>query len=518
MIRKTILLSGLFLQLFSGIGQVQGRQKADPKPNVLIIYTDDHRYSGVAALGGMQVRTPNMDRLIEDGLAFDNAFLMGAFTGATCVASRAMLLTGRNVFDLNGQGHTIPEDHPTIGEVFGQAGYQTYIIGKWHQDNASLARSFHGGAALMSRGIYWEDHFRMPLWDWDPQGNYPADKGYLIRRDHEGRWQRSSLEGMAHRGPISTEDFGPHTSEIFAYEAKKFLDEYQKEDPFLMYLAFHAPHDPRQAPRDFLNAYPPELIDLPPSYMPSHGFDNGHMFLRDEELAPWPRTRERMQQELASYYAIISHLDAQIGKVVNALKANGQYENTLIVLVGDSGLAVGNHGLLGKQNIYDEDGIHVPLVFSGGAIKQKGERREAYAYIHDIFPTIAELAGLSIPGSTDGKSLAKVILGEQESVRDYTYHAYRQFQRAYRKGDMKLIEYVRAGDSNKQLGEYEAGSRVTQLFDLSKDPWEIKNLAIFPEYFETVKTMRKEMKEKAVLLKDNKAQLDAAYDFWDYFE
>ncbi|GAB3658846.1 sulfatase-like hydrolase/transferase [Echinicola sediminis] len=510
-------LSGLILLFATFSRSVWAQEVPNKQPNVLIIYTDDHRYTGVHALGDMELSTPQMDRLVADGVTFDKAFLMGAFTGATCVASRAMLLTGKNVFNLEGAGHHIPTGHLTLGEIFKTAGYNTYMVGKWHQDNASLVRSFEDGAAVMSRGIYLVDHFRMPLWDWDPKGIFPKKDAYLIRKSKEGTLYRSSLKGDEERGPVASEDFGPHTSEIFADEAVKYICGYRDQQPFLIYLAFHAPHDPRQAPREFVHQYPEENIKLPPSYMPQHPFDNGHMVLRDEELAPWPRTQERVRKELASYYAIISHLDAQIGKVVMSLKQSGKYDNTLIVLVGDSGLAVGNHGLMGKQNIYDEDGVHVPLVFAGGAIEEKGVRKEAYAYIHDILPTLCDLTGIQVPGGLDGKSLAPVIHGQQPQVRDYTYHAYRQFQRAYRKDDWKLIEYVRAEDQSKDTGSFQAGSRVTQLFDLSKDPWEVHNLAVFPEYFDKVETMRNEMREKALELGDDREHTEDKYDFWDYY-
>ncbi|MEM9849407.1 MAG: sulfatase-like hydrolase/transferase, partial [Bacteroidota bacterium] len=293
---------------------------------------------------------------------------------------------------------------------------------------------------------------------------------------------------------------------------------YQKEQPYFMYLAFHAPHDPRQAPVDYKAMYPTESIKLPPSYLSQHPFDNGHLFLRDEALAPWPRTPKIACQELADYYAIITHLDAQIGKVIAALKASGQYENTLIVLAGDSGLAVGNHGLLGKQNIYDEDGLHVPFILSGGIIKAKGQNIHALSYIHDIFPTICDLVDIEIPKTLLGKSLLPVIEGKQTQIRDYTYHAYRQFQRAYRKGDYKLIEYVRAKDRNKKEGEFVAGSRVTQLFHIKNDPWETQDLSFFPEHRKRVLEMREKMQQRAIELGDYKQNVGQAFDFWDFFE
>ncbi len=488
------------------------------RPNVVVIYTDDHRYTGVHALGGGEVQTPNMDALANDGVTFDRAYLMGSFSGATCIPSRAMLLTGRNLFELQGQGHGIPQEHQTMGETFRKTGYHPHIVGKWHQDNASLARSFDSGDRIMGRSAYLVDHFRMPLWDWDPAGKYTRDVAYLLQYDESGATIRRPLVATDKKGPTGTESDGPHTSELFAESAVEFIKGYDQEKPYFMYLAFHAPHDPRQAPQEYRDLYPPEDITLPPSYLPQHPFDNGHMFLRDEELAPWPRTPEIARQELSDYYAIITHLDAQIGKVVTALKASGDYDNTIIVLAGDSGLAVGCHGLLGKQNIYDEDGIHIPLIFAGKSLGKKGSRREALAYNFDIFPTLCEAVGIKQPASVTGKSLLSVLKEQQDSVRGYTYHAYRQFQRAYRKGDYKLIEYVRSPDAKRDGIEFVAGSRVTQLFNVKDDPWEVYDLSFFPKYKVLLTEMRRQMRFKAEELGDYKQNVEGErYDFWDFY-
>ncbi|WP_197705568.1 sulfatase-like hydrolase/transferase [Labilibaculum antarcticum] len=492
--------------------------KKTKKQNVLLIFTDDHRYSGVHALGKQDVKTPNIDALADNGIVFTNTYLMGAFSGATCMPSRAMLLTGRQLFRLKGQGREIPEDQTTIGETFKQAGYNTNMVGKWHQDTKSLVRSFDSGSTVMGIGVYLTDHYRMPLWDWDKEGTFDKKDAYLLEYDENGKTVRRAITKDDKRGPIGTEKTAPHTSEIFADNAINYIKDYKEKDPFFMYLAFHAPHDPRQAPKKYRDMYPADSIQLTPSYMPQHPFDNGHMVLRDEALAPWPRTAEIARQQLADYYAIITHLDAQIGRVIASLKESGQYENTLIVFAGDSGLAVGCHGLMGKQSVYDEDGIHVPFIISGANVADKGKRIDALSYTFDIFPTICDLTGLSIPESVDGKSLVPVIKEEKEQIRDYTYHAYRQHQRAYRKGDYKLIEFVRAKDyDRKSKSEIVSGSRVTLLFNYKKDPWETTNLAFLPEYKEVLEGMQKEMKEKAVELGDYKEHVDYAYDFWDFY-
>lgn len=492
--------------------------EAEGKPNILLIYTDDHRYSGVHVLGKQAVITPNIDALANSGIVFNNTYLMGSFSGATCIPSRAMLHTGRQLFKLKGQGQIIPKEHTTIGEAFTNAGYNTYMVGKWHQDNAALARSFNAGGTIQARGLYLIDHFRQPYHKFDKTGEFDKDDIFMIVYDENGKRKNRKPTNDDKRGPTGTEFDGPHSSEIYADCARNFINAYDEKNPFFIYLAFHAPHDPRQAPQEYKDMYPIEEMELTPSYMPQHPFDNGHLYLRDEQLAPWPRTPEIAKQELVDYYAIITHLDAQIGKVIEALKASGKYENTLIVFAGDSGLGVGNHGLLGKQNVYDEDGVHVPFIISGGKAPKHGVQNNAFSYIHDIFPTVCDLAGINTPASVTGKNLKPVIEGDVDGVRDYTYHAYRTFQRAYRKGDYKLIEYVRAPNFNKKTKEeYTTGSRVTQLFNISQDPWETQDLSWFPEYQERVKTMRIEMKEKALELDDKKENVDEKFDFWDYY-
>ncbi len=486
------------------------------KPNVLVIYTDDHRYTGVYALGGMNIRTPNIDKLADEGIVFTKTYMQGAFTGATCIPSRAMLLTGRHLFSLDGIGRNIPEKDITMGEFFKSEGYNTHIVGKWHQDNASLNRSFDTGDKIMGRSAYLVDHFRMPFWDFDKNSQYSREEAYLLQYDDYGKLIKRGLTKDDKRGPVGTEANGPHTSEVFAEHASKYIENYKEETPFFMYLAFHAPHDPRHAPQEYLNMYPPENIELTPSYLSQHPFDNGDLTTRDEALAPWPRTPAVAKQHLAEYYAIITHLDAQIGKVIEALKANGTYENTLIVFAGDSGLAVGNHGLIGKQNIYDEDGIHVPFVLSGGYVKHKGKRIDALGYTHDIFPTVCDILGVEAPESVNGKSMMST---PDSEFRNSTYHAYKQFQRAYRTGDYKLIEYVKAPGEHWRNGPYIAGSRVTQLFNIKSDSWETTDLSFLPEYAEILNEMRTEMKAKALEYGDGAStEKGREFNFWEYYD
>ena len=207
--------------------------------------------------------------------------------------------------------------------------------------------------------------------------------------------------------------------------------------------------------------------------MPLHPWDNGEMTVRDEQLAPWPRTPEDTRQQLADYYACISGLDHHLGRVFAALKASGQWDNTLIIFSGDNGLSLGEHGLFGKQNLYEYGGMHVPLVIAGPAIPQG--KCDALVYLMDLFPTFAEFGGAKVPAGVEGKSLLPVIQGHAKSVRDALYTGYRDCQRAVRDDRWKLIRYPLVDK--------------TQLFDLAADPHELTNLADQPEHAAQVASM-----------------------------
>jgi arylsulfatase A-like enzyme len=172
-----------------------------------------------------------------------------------------------------------------------------------------------------------------------------------------------------------------------------------------------------------------------------------------------------MRRHLADYYATISHLDHEIGRVLAELERRGLAERTIVVFSSDQGLAVGGrHGLMGKQNLYEH--VKPPLVVTGPAIPHG--RSDALVYLFDLFPTICDLAGGHAPSAVEGKSLVGIVEGRHKRVRDYLLCAYKDCQRMVRDSRWKLIEY-RA-----------TGARNTQLFDLASDPDEIRNLADDP--------------------------------------
>jgi arylsulfatase A-like enzyme len=369
-----------------------------------------------------------------------------------------------------------------VPELFRKHGYKTFGTGKWHNGREAFARSFSDGAEIMFGGM--SDHWNVPVYDFDPSGTYQTRTPVV---EQPFRSNKVVYKGYDH----ITE--GKHSSELFADAAIEFLENHKSPNPFFLYVSFTAPHDPRNAPQEFHDRYDPKKIPLPPNFLPRHPFDNGEMNVRDELLAEFPRAPEEIQRHIAEYYAIISHLDAQIGRILESLQKAGHAENTLIVFACDNGLALGQHGLLGKQSVY-EHSVHVPLILGGPGIP-KGEQRDDLCYLTDIFHTVCDLTGVQKPDSVEGKSLVPVIRNRARNGREALYFSYRHFQRALRLRRWKLILYnVRR-------------TKHTQLFDLENDPWEMNNLAEDPSQADRIKEMT-EMLKSMMAEEDDPVRLD----------
>jgi arylsulfatase A-like enzyme len=419
------------------------------RPNILFLLADDQRFDTIRALGNKEILTPHLDKLVSTGTTFTRAYIMGGDNAAVCVPSRAMLLTGRTLFHAQPfvKGTTLPE-------IMRQSGYATFGTGKWHNPPEVYSRGFTAGSNVFFGGM--SDHLKVPVNDFDPSGKYPKEEQHFA---------------------------GNFSSELFSDAAIQFLRQHKGQEPFFIYLPYTAPHDPRMAPKQFRDLYRDEKIVLPKNFMAEHPFDNGEMNVRDEQLAPRPRPPEIIRKHIADYYAMISHLDAQIGRVLAALEESGQAGNTVIVFAADNGLAVGQHGLMGKQNVY-EHSVHVPLIIAGPDIP-KGKRIDAFVYLFDIFPTLCEVSGIPVPETVEGRSLVPVITGQKAALRNTLFFAYRNVQRAVRDDRYKLIEYFVGADGK--------GTRITQFFDLAGDPWETRDLATDSKHAENLGRLRKEI-------------------------
>ncbi len=413
------------------------------KPNVLFLFADDFTYEAVRAFGHTDIDTPNLDRLAARGTTFTHAYNMGSWSGAVCVASRTMLLTGRSVWSADSVHKTTDKERQAgvlWPQLMKKAGYKTYMTGKWHVQTKAeqcfdITRDIRGGMAKTVPQSY-----NRPLTG-QPDPWNAADKSL------GGLW-----EG------------GRHWSEVAADHAIDFLkDAKAGDEPFFIYAAFNAPHDPRQSPQEYLDLYPLSRIAMPKSFLPEypHKDDIGCSHrLRDENLAPMPRTELAVKTHRREYYALITHLDAQIGRILDSLDASGQADNTWIFFTADHGLAVGHHGLFGKQNMYDHS-VRVPFLVAGPGVA-KGAKNDAAIYLQDVMATALDLAGAERPEHVFFQSLRPLLAGEK-SRYESVYGAYVELQRAITHEGWKLIAYPK--------------TKVLRLYDLKADPLEMNDLA-----------------------------------------
>jgi len=399
---------------------------ADARPNIAILLADDLRPDCLSSLGHPMVKTPHVDTLVSTGFIFHRAYVMGSMEGAVCLPSRTMLLTGMSMFRAmaavpRGKGPMAPDDTPdtySFPRAMKAAGYATLHTGKNDNSPKAVTAEFD-------------------------------------------------------------ETYDPGESMACADLAIEFIKRTAGTKPMCLYIAPHEPHDPQFATPDFYAHYQPEKVPLPKAFAPFLPFDNGDMKVRDEMTLPWPRTRENVSRKLARYYASTEYWDAAMGRVIQALRDTGQFENTIFMIAGDNGLSLGEHGLLGKQNLFEFGGMHVPLILAGKGIP-KGETRTP-VYLMDVFPTFCDLIGAPIPKRVEGLSLAPVIRGEKPRVRDYLFNAYRTCQRAVSDDRWKLIRYPLIDK--------------TQLFDLANDPHEEHDLAAQPENAGRIKELTGKLQE-----------------------
>ncbi len=403
-------------------------------PNILVILADDHGYGDVSVHNGPAIETPNIDRIAADGVRFTNFYA----NSSVCSPSRASLMTGRypDRAGVPGVIRTHPEnswgyfrqDIPTLPELLKQNAYRTALIGKWHlglePENHPCRRGF--------------DHFHGFL------GDMMDD--YYTHRRHDINYMRHNFE---------TIDPTSHATDLFTDWSVDFIGEQARTaDPFFLYLAYNAPHTPIQPPEDWVT--------------------------RVQEREP------DISEQRARYVALVEHMDAGIGRVLDALEATGQRSNTLVIYTSDNGgsVAVGAHNgpLRGQKGQMYEGGIRVPACAMWPGYMPSGHVTDQVALLMDIFPTLCEVTGTPITHEIDGCSLWQTLQGEQQDLSERLLYWVRreggqqflgQCQHAVRRGDIKLVH-------NRPFDPLE-------LYDLANDPLETADLsetqqALFKEF------------------------------------
>lgn len=444
-------------------------QEAAERPNVLFLFADDQCYETVAALGNSEVQTPSLDQLAARGTTFTHCFNMGSWSGAVCLASRTMLNTGRYVWSAKAVYDKSEQERQAgrwWSEYLKDAGYKTYMTGKWHcRANANKAFDV-------------AQHVRGGMPKQTPEG-YGRPKA-----DGSDPWSPSDPKfGGFWEG-------GKHWSEVVGDDAIDFIDDAATQDkPFFMYVAFNAPHDPRQSPQEYVDRYPLNRVSVPKNFLPLYPYKDSigaGESLRDEALGIFPRTEHCVKVQRQEYFSIITHMDAQIGRILERLKAAGIDDNTWIFFTADHGLACGHHGLMGKQNMYDHS-VRVPFMVVAPGV-DAGRRIAGPIYLQDVMPTTLQLAGVEKPKHVDFQSLLPMLTGKGKP-RPAIYGAYLDLQRSLRTDRYKLILYPKV--------------KVARLYDLQNDPDEMNDLAGQPNSLTIMKRMFAEFRRQQAELGDS---------------
>lgn len=505
--------SFIVLLIFAVVACKQGPNRKEDlgkypdRPNIVFLFADDQTFESIGALGFDEVHTPNLDRLVKGGTSFTHAYNMGGWNGAICVASRAMIISGSYIWNaekkskLWAKGDSTALDQ-TWSRLLRKQGYDTYMTGKWHVqaqagtifDDARHVRPGMPGDRRDELGAAvkkWNEESG-DMKDWNSY--MPLGYGRPTGPDDTEWSPTDTLQGGFWEG-------GKHWSEVVRDDALSFLETAkQKDAPFFMYLAFNATHDPRQAPQRFLDMYPLENIQVPENFLPEYPYkdDVGNPpSLRDEALAPFPRTEYAVKVHRQEYYALLSHMDEQIGIVLDSLEASGKMDNTYIFFSADHGLSVGHHGLIGKQSMFDHS-VRIPMMVMGPGIPE-GKRLDQDVYLQDIMATSLDLAGVERPDYVQFNSFMDIIRGErqQSHYNNGVYGAYIDVQRMIRKDGFKLLVYPKI---DKLL-----------LFDMDKDPNEMNDLADSPAYREKVRTLFADLLELQKTMGD-KLDLNGLYN------
>lgn len=442
---STSLFAILSLVLSPFLCQTLSAQE-NKRPNILFIIADDQAPFDLKAYEpASQLSTPNIDRLATEGMVIDQAYHMGSWVSGVCVASRHMIMSGRTLWHAPnrvGRDDNPHFDNPemvpthlvenTLAAVFNRAGYDTMRTCK-------KGNSYEAANAL-----------------------------FTVRRDADKR-------GGSHESGS-----GWHGDQVVDYLNER--EAAQDKDPFLIYFGFSHPHDTRDGLPELLDKYGatnhtdpdslPKANDnqppLPLNYLPGHPFPFRLPGARDEERVSgvWLNRDERtIRNELGREFACSENIDTQIGRVLDKLEAMGELDNTYIFYTSDHGIAIGRHGLQGKQNLY-EHSWRVPFIVKGPGI-EFGSRAPGNIYLLDVLATLCDIAGIEAPDTNEGLSLKPVLHGKQNSIREVMYGAFcaetRPGLRTVRKGDWKLTKY------DVYDGEYQ----VTQLFNLKENPYEL---------------------------------------------
>ena len=456
----------------------------DQRPNILWICTDQQRYDTIGALGNPHVSTPNLDKLVQGGVAFERTYCQSPI----CTPSRASFLTGMypSSIQVNRNGNPVfPDFPPLISKILADAGYDCGLIGKLH-----LTSAYGRIEERTDDGYTFWQYSHAPRDDW-AEGHDYAD------------WVRAKGGDLSEL--IKDEAGVPAEYHQTTWCAEKTIEFIQAERscPFLASVNIYDPHPPFNPPQAYRDLFYPDDVK-PPLFRDSDLMQQArlaavdfqsearHPDVLDINSPILPQSPESLLIEartsgardartlIAAYYAMIKLVDDQVGRIISALESSGQRDNTVIIFTSDHGEALGDHGLIQKGCRFFDGLVRVPLIWSWPAAFAAGLRSPALVELTDIVPSLLDICGLTVPKYMTGRSLLPILAGRQspERHRDFVRSEYidaldrpdGSVASMYFDGRYKLVIY-----HNHDLGE---------LYDLAVDPGEFDDLWDSPRHIE----------------------------------
>ncbi|WP_461533077.1 sulfatase [Sinomicrobium sp.] len=499
----------------SKVSQLKDRTEVDTqdmmsqRPNILFIPVDDLRPE-LGCYGNEVIKTPNIDKLASQGVVFNRAYCQQA----VCAPSRTSLLTGlrpdsTQVWDL----YTNFRDHMpevvTLPQFFKDKGYYTVGYGK----------TFHN---IFPDTISWNEKLHSDGFPFDPDAVYVNTDNLIIQKEKEIQLLKKGKAQFDHYGFIYTkakafeiadvDDDAYYDGAQTTMAVKKLQELKDKQQPFFLSVGFYRPHLPFNAPKKYWDMYKSEDIPLATNpYTPKdsplfavHGDAELRAYTGSHDL-PKPQDdpldEERQRVLKHAYYASVSYIDAQIGRLLDELDRLGLRENTIVVLWGDHGWKLGEHNSWAKMSNYEID-TRVPLIISGKGVEEKGGISNSLTEFVDVYPTLCDMTGFEIPKYLQGNSLIPLLKDTEAKVKDAAYSQFllgRFGPAEYRK--QERMGYAVRTDRYRYVAWYDWDKKTNtkgkliarELFDHKNDPQENINIANNPANSELIAQLHKEL-------------------------
>ncbi len=475
MLKKVILLAAACAILTTCAGSGQPEKKM----NVLFIIADDLTTTAVSSYENEVSQTPHIDALAATGIRYTRAYCQYP----VCGPSRASFLSGyypnaTQTFGYVSGRKNIGPDRNTWPQLFRNNGYYTARVSKIY--HMGVPGDIEKGSNGTDDEASWTERFNSQGPEWTAPG-----AGELVQGNPDGT---EPIKGGNVMTIVKADgDDMVHSDGKTAVKASELIRTH-KEEPFFLAVGFVRPHVPFVAPEIDFAPYPHEEMSLPPNFegdwddIPKRGIN--YVTSKNAQM-----TTEQKKKAIAAYYASVSYMDRQVGKVLQTLREEGLEDNTIIVFTSDHGFHLGEHEFWMKVSVKEES-ARVPLI-----IKVPGKAPavcHSFVELIDLYPTVAELAGLSYSEHLQGKSLTKTLDDPTYSVRDMAFSVTQG-------GNTFLLRtdewaYIQYGED---------ASQGIELFDMKKDPGQYTNLAGDPEYGELVRSFQDRLREKLSAVRTN---------------